>query len=313
MKKIVFRICGIAVGVALLAAYIATGTYWLSEQDKDLYYDALALQETADEIGFDDFKLEDYPVAFYDGKNEYVITSDGNIEKREPVLDVFVATAFPVDEQWAVFVPTYKRFEPLTVMIMAEKALGADSEEIRKAIYISTIWHEAMHAWQSTNYDDNINAWDIQPDFENTIVDNTPEARALYEQELTLLYQAAYETDMEQLKAIAEAICTIEEKIEDILPANAYATAVQTELTEGSAQYFESRIFRYLRGEEDYIDHYVEGIDVYNEGRAKYYTLGMAKCLLIDKLDPAWKNNFAFDRSFADMIRDALKDPKQSA
>ena len=307
MKNYVFRICGIAVGAILLVAYITTGTYWLSEQDEELYYDAIALQEIADDIGFDNFKLEDYPVSFNDGKNEYVITSDGNIEKRKPVLDIFVATSIPVDDHWEVFAPTYKRFEPLAVMVMAEKALAADSDELQQAIFISTIWHEAMHAWQFTNYNDNVNEWNTQPDPENIIVDNTPEARTLYEQELTLLYKAAYETDMEQLKTIAEAICAIEEKLENILPANAYATSVQAELTEGTAQYFESQIFRSLRGEDDYIDHYIEGIDVYNEGREKYYTLGMAKCLLIDKLDPAWKNNFAMDRSYADMIRDALK------
>lgn len=313
MKKQVFRICGIAVGVILLVAYIATGAYWLNEQDKALYYDALTLQETADNIGFNNFRLEDYPVAFSDGNSEYVITSNGNVEKRDPVLDVFAATSQPVDGHWEVFTPTYKSFESLIVMIAPEMALEAGSDALRQSLYISTIWHEAMHGWQFTNYDANINAWTTQPDLENTIVDETPETRALYEQELTLLQQAAFETDMDKLIELAEALCIIEEKLKDILPANAYGTAIQAELTEGTAQYFESLIFRSLQGEEDYVRIYTDKIGTYDEGRSKYYTLGMAKCLLIDKLDPSWKNNFAMDRSYVDMIRDALNDLKQNA
>ena len=307
MKKRIKEICGILAGLILLVAYILTGTYGLSPKDKELYNDALALQKIADAIGFVGFRLEDYPVAFYDGKNEYVIESDGSVEKRDPILSVMVATAYPVGDHMEVIVPTYKNL--LAIVGLGNPAAGAgEGGEARQWAYcISTIWHEALHAWQLTYHWEGIALWKTGDDFEGSGVDQNTEVRALYQQQLALLMQGALETDHKKLEAVAIAVCDLEDKIKEKLSDELYNLSAQTELTEGSAQYFESMIFRALCGEEAYVDHYIEGMDIYREGRNKYYTLGSGKCLLLDKLNPAWKNNFVMDRSFAKMLREALQ------
>ncbi|MDE5863557.1 MAG: hypothetical protein K2H34_04335, partial [Lachnospiraceae bacterium] len=97
MKK---RLAIVLIGIILVVSVVLTGNYGLSDSDKKCYESAVELQENIDEIGFKDFKLNDYPVAFCDGKRDYVITPSGNsysIQKRKPVLDTFVATAFEVE------------------------------------------------------------------------------------------------------------------------------------------------------------------------------------------------------------------------
>lgn len=59
-------------GAGLLAAWLATGKKGPGEEDRQIYEQAAAMQEQVDKLGFTDFRLEDYPVAMYDGKKDYV-------------------------------------------------------------------------------------------------------------------------------------------------------------------------------------------------------------------------------------------------
>ena len=36
----------------------------------------------------------------------------------------------------------------------------------------------------------------------------------------------------------------------------------------------------------------------YKNGSGKYYEIGMIKCMLLDQLNPKWKNEFGLDKGF---------------
>ena len=307
MKKRILEIGGITIGLVILVAYIVTGTYGFNSKDRELYYDALDLQETVDLIGFPNLKLEDYPVAFYDGKNDYVIISDGSVTKRKPALNVLVATSASVDGHMEVFMPTYENM----LFVFRQAIPGIDSwdnaQTTMHSLLLSTLWHETMHAWQLTYHNEAISSWGMVTESEGSSIDENNEVRVLYEQELILLKKAVLETDRVKLVDQIKAICSLEDRIKEKLPENLYKFSVVSELTEGTAQYCESMIFRSLCGEDSYYNYYIEGLEIYEQGMGKYYTLGRVKCLLLDKLDTLWKIDFAMDRSLTELLLEAVQ------
>lgn len=99
-----------AIGIVLTAGYFLTGTSTVSEQDQEIYQSALRQQAEVDKMKFDDFRLEDFPIAMYDGEWEYVFY-EGEIKKREPVLETFAGTAYPVDDHFEVIIPAMERMD----------------------------------------------------------------------------------------------------------------------------------------------------------------------------------------------------------
>lgn len=293
-------------GAALLTGYVVTGTYGLGMKEKNLYKESLAMQSAANSIGFQNFSLEDYPVAFYDGTNEYVLTGDGGVEKRAPILGVLAATAYPVEDHMEIFVPSYKNLKSIAFLLVPDVSLSKEDTDIGDALMISTIWHEAFHAWQFTHYKENINNWSKEADFDHSRIDDNSEIRYLYEKQLELLQLAVFEENETEIKDLVKKICDLEAKRKEMVTEGIYGIEMKTELTEGSAQYVESQIFRSLCGETIYHEIYLNRINRYREGRDKYYTLGMVKCLLLDKLDPSWKNEFTLSKSLTEMLEQAI-------
>ena len=114
MKKVVV----ILVGIVLLAGVIFTGTYGVSQKNIEVYERAMEMQSIADTIGWADFRIADYPIAVYDGENEYVFTRNKggyDVNKRAVTMNFLVATAYPVDDHFEVITPDliYDYFEPL--------------------------------------------------------------------------------------------------------------------------------------------------------------------------------------------------------
>lgn len=306
-KTFFTRVAGICVGIIMLVAYLLTGTHGLSKKDKDTYANAIALQPVADEIGFVGYDLKDYTIAFYDGDKEYALQSDGTFKERKPVLGILVATAYPVGDHVEIIVPVYEQFE--NVVNLGTFGLAKSDDKTQEALVLSAIWHEGFHAWQLTKHLENVGTWGSDAMVDNAFIDDNPQVRTLYEQQMSLLKQAAYEKDPSEVKDLARKILSLEAERQQLVPLEVLQTEIKEELTEGSATYFESQIFLSLCGQEAYEEYYLSYMDQYKEGRNKYYTLGMAKCLLLDKLNPTWKNVFVMDTSFNDMLRVALASP----
>lgn len=163
MKKIMY----LAVGVVLCIATIVTGSYGLSERNIEIYIRALEMVEEMEESTFPGYQLSQFPVAFYDGDHDYVVTGSGEgyqIEKRKPVLDAFVGTAFWVDDHYEVLMPTVEKFNKMfdllnTAQSASGEVMGENSfDEVNYGDeeHIATMYHEGFHAYQMTNYEEAI-------------------------------------------------------------------------------------------------------------------------------------------------------------
>ncbi|MCR5105545.1 MAG: hypothetical protein K6B68_14010 [Eubacterium sp.] len=78
------------------------------------------------------------------------------------------------------------------------------------------------------------------------------------------------------------------------------------EMVEGTAYYVEANAVRYENGEAAYTDKYIKTIDEYSGGNSKYYHLGMLECMLLNELDPEWKDSYSFDRPLSEVIEDCV-------
>ena len=62
--KVFGKIVYTGVGVLLAGAVLLTGQRGLNKRDYEAYSTGLQLQTCVDDLGFENFNLEDYPVAF---------------------------------------------------------------------------------------------------------------------------------------------------------------------------------------------------------------------------------------------------------
>lgn len=312
MKK---KTAVLLLGIVLAAGVVLTGNYGLSETDRMCYERAVKLQEKINEIGFGDFVLSDYPVAFCDGKRDYVVTASEpsyRIEKRKPVLDTFVATAYEVNGHYEVIVPTKEMMSGLmdVVGIVGGEAQSGYSEEAQ----IAAIWHEAFHCWQLSRFEENISAFTGGHSFdeegygEELIVkecDENSEAAALYQEGAKLLKKAAEQENQEEIKNLMSQYKDIWEKRNILLDNTVQGLEDYYTSMEGSACYVEAAACRNLEGnrfEEDYMD----SIDLYVKGSSKYYYSGMAQCMILDCLDSTWKAGYDFSRPLIHVIYEKL-------
>lgn len=161
-------------------------------------------------------------------------------------------------------------------------------------------------------------------------VDRKEEVRSQVEEELKLLEDAA-KLSLQTEKKNAENPASAAEKEEQENPENleklkkmisdysesrrqrlaempdeAAEAEIRCELTEGTAYYVESKVYRLLAGEKGYEEHYLDGIGGFEGGRGKYYRTGMAKCLILDRLALDWKEDFDFTRGLDEVLADYL-------
>ena len=60
-------------------------------------------------------------------------------------------------------------------------------------------------------------------------------------------------------------------------------------------------------GEDSYKKNYLDNSCNYTEGNAKYYRQGMLMCMLLDKLDPYWKDSYGFDIPLSMLIEQYMQ------
>lgn len=295
MKK---AILVILIGAVLVAGVIATGSSGISEDNIAVYERAVSL-ESKDSFGFSGFALSDYPVAFYDGDRNYVFeweNGEYTITKRAAVLNFIAATAYPVEGHYEVLTPTVEKMSSLLGLMGYEKS-GYGTEE-----HISTLWHEAFHCRQLTNYKETIEGICAESD-ESLIAeyaDKNEAAVKLFKQKAQLLKNAVLSNDIDKIREYIVQYKKLDEERKALLSDEVNALEEYYTRIEGSACYVEARVYLQLKGsiEADYID----AVGVYSGGSAKYYKHGMAMCMILDTIDPEWKNSYDFSVPLTDLI-----------
>lgn len=170
------------------AAAGCTGPYGLSNVNLGIYDTAVSLDETVQNMGFEGFSIKDYKVRFYDGKQDYVVQKDDkgvtSVTKEDVVLDAAETVSQGMEGN-------------------AEQAMAFTKNSYSENSHIATIWHEAFHAWQYTNWKTDINALMRRVNLaeggsrEDVIVEEVDSNSKMvnsFEQEMELLFQA-YETE----------------------------------------------------------------------------------------------------------------------
>lgn len=299
------KITGIAIsaviGITLAGGTALTVPNGISEEDLACYMKAARMQDSADEMGFEGFELADYKVAFNDGRHDYVMSPDGSSEKRSPVLTTFAATAFDNDGSFEVIVPTKDSMGLLSAM------MGGEWNEASQA---ATIWHEAFHCYQLTNYRENVEGLTkghvfSQNDFSERLINDqysaNQKAKELFAEQLEILEKARGENDIDKMREDMVKYKELDGQRTALISEDAQILEDYYTIVEGTAYYVEMNMLTAADGAEHF-----SGLTGFAEGSSKYYKLGGSQCLLLDKLDENWKTGYDFSVSPDELIYEKL-------
>lgn len=170
--------------------------------------------------------------------------------------------------------------------------------------------HEAFHAYQLSHYYETIFG-NVENPTENLIVtevDEQAQVKGLLKKELALLKQAVKETSREKICEKLLLLEETEEQRRELLSPDVQAQEDYYLILEGTAQYIESMVYLDIAGEEAYEELYLNSLDDYKDGNGKYYAIGMAECLLLDKLVPNWKEGYEFSVSPYTLLAEYVND-----
>lgn len=302
MKKV---IAFILVGILLVVGVITTGTYGLSEENIKIYKQAVALEDE-NNFGFDGFAITDYPVAFYDGDNDYVViweNGEYSVTQRGAVVDCIVATAYPVDEHYEVLTPTVEKMSSLLGLLSMGNGSYGEEE------HIVTLWHEAFHCYQLTNYLENIENISIVSVDESLIAeyaDKNEQAVRLFEQQSELLKKAVITDDIYKIKEYIVEYKKLDEERKTLLSDEVNFLEDYYTRVEGTACYIEACVYKTLRP-DSFDSNYIDNISTYGGGSGKYYKTGMAMCMILDTINPEWKDSYDFSEPLINLIYKELE------
>lgn len=319
----IWKVTYAVMGFFLAAGSIVTASYGLSEVNRNIYQDALALDEKIQELEFEGFSLKTTKVRFYDGSNDYVVQVDAEghitIKKERPQLDVFAGTTVEADGQWQALLPTYEQFSRLFDALEAlgsyeqgvqEGSFAFSKSDYGESSHAATIWHEAFHAWQSESWPEDVAALmekaevgneDSREEIIVKEVDSDKELVELFKEEMQLLMKAYRAEGQEEKRALIADVLEIAEKRKEKLSQATEAMEYYLENYEGSARYVESIAYRELEGESAWETIYLSEFR-YENGSGKYYDMGMVKCLLLDQLLDGWQKEFSPENGLDELL-----------
>lgn len=304
MKLINMMVSGIT-GIALLTGSIATAANGISDEDMACCKKALSMQSDADDIGFEGFRLADCDVVFNDGRHDYVVHTDGSSEKRSPVISTFAATAYENDGSFEVIVPTKASMGTLAVM------MGGEWDEAHQ---VSTIWHEAFHCFQLTNFRGNIEGLTnghtfSKEDFSEKLINDeyakNEKAKQLFTEQLEILDKARREKDIDNIREDMLKYKQLDTERRELISGDAEILEDYYTIVEGTAFYVEMMMTE-AQSEENFVKEYDGRLTVFAEGSSKYYSLGGAQCLLLDRLDSEWEAGYDFSVPMSELIYEKL-------
>lgn len=305
-----------AFGVVLIIVALFTSNYGIHPDNRQSYELALNLQKQVDGLTFPNFRLQDYPVRCYDGTYDYVFLSQDvkvHMEKQNPVLGIIAGTAYEVDGTYQVIVPTIDKFHDLLSLMDAVSGIQNETftfgeQEYGKEEQATVIWHEATHAWQFTNYKNQILNRIKKGEAVETSsvlsreVDENVKVVTLYQQEMDCLLQAVNAESIDAKISSVLKYKELEEQRRSLLPEEILAMEEYYESVEGIAYYVESKVYEILHGRSVYEENYITPICQYLNGTHKYCSMGMAKCLLLDEVSKNWKSSYDYSISLTQLL-----------
>ena len=168
----------------------------------------------------------------------------------------------------------------------------------------TVIWHESFHAYQNgyCRMEDTVDGKVLAETELAELIDNDSEKKNLYQKEMDILGELIREDNSCDAKEIAIKYKTVAEERDELLSDEEKRSEELYEMMEGSAYYVESKAVNYENGEAVYKKKYLDSATKCAEGNAKYYRHGMLECMLLDELDPEWKDSYSFDRTLDEVI-----------
>lgn len=318
-KMKLYRIGYGAVGVLLAISVVLTGSYGLAKVDREIYKTAMGIEEQMQENGFTGFMPSEMKVRFFDGTKDYVV-ADGKVTKEEAAFDTFVGTTSKIDGEYQVILPAYDNFSQMFSLLDTAQGVTEGEMDFAENTYttnahVATLWHEAFHAWQMTNWENEVNEAcvaagfspeDNMTDIIRNEVDSNDKLVVSFSREMELLRNAYETADVEEKKQlIIEALNVADERKAMVSAKAAYAEEY-FQMVEGTARYVEARAYLLLEGDAAWKETYF-GDYTYEKGNGKYYEMGMYKCLLLDELMPEWKDGYCVTDSLDNYLRSAVE------
>lgn len=305
MKR--FKIMYCLVGIILIVVLIFTSNKGLESKNYELYTKACDMQSDIERNVWKGISIKNYPVAIRKGDTEYVFYKY-QVKKRKSILPVYACSIYPVNNEINVLIPSFQELSTIGEIMEGASdgsnilisELGFSKESISEKQYIAIMYHEAFHAYQFSNFKDNLlkisnfkNAGDV-----TQRIDKSDTLKNLYIKEADILYKAVNEQDKNKLysyvKQYINARAARVKTLKNQLSSDEFNTLMSAEayyeLFEGTARYVELRTVETFNDKEVY-QKYIDGLKDYNGNREKYYKSGMAMCLILDKIDSRWKDN----------------------
>lgn len=301
MKKI---ICAAIVGIGLLAGFFATAPNGLSAENVEVYTTAVGLEKKDGNFGFENFFLSDYPVAFYDGDNDYRITSQNGeccVTKRPPVINSIVATAYEVNGEFEVLSPTIEKMSSFMALI------DTGMVEYTVERHAVVLWHEAFHCYQMSNYSGFIKNICSEIDEQIIVVQADGNSRAveLFKMQAQLLEASVRTNDIEKIRENMIKYKQADEERRQLLSESVTALENYYTIVEGTACYVEACAYKKLLP-ESYDEEYIDAISRYSNGSSRYYHIGMAQCVILEKLAPGRLSGYTFSKPIIELVYEEL-------
>lgn len=306
-----FKIVYLFVGIALTAWVLFYAMTGLPQKDRELYNVAFALDDRAAKEIWPGLRIGEFPVAIRKGALEYVIQG-AEINRRKPVLPVIACTAYPAEGEMNVFLPCKSEMDSIGQIAEGLSSdtqhfvinrFSMNSKKLTDNQYIAIMYHETLHAFQFKYFEKQLQS--LQNDEDDSDIDELlgkleldPVISSLYSKQDILLSSIVHSTgpDLDR-NSLAELFITREmlwkeyETKAGALKADRIKNYIDlTELVEGTARYAELKTAAVL-SDKELQQQYLSSLQETVRGKEKYYRSGMGLCLLLDKVNPAWKQN----------------------
>lgn len=325
----IFKTVYLAVGIVLTAFVLALGLAGLPREDRELFRAAVELDKRASDNIWPGLNIEDYPVAVRKGSSEYVIFKD-EIKKRKPVLPVAACTAYPVNGEMNVFLPSKSDLDSIGQIAEGMSSdpqyfflnrFYIESKKLSDGQYVSILHHEALHAFQYRYFERQLSA--MEPACEESEIEllleeagGDPAILSLEKKLTALLYALVNTSEEKSFRSGAEEYLSSRQTL-----LKAYSEKFgkekagligkyidRTETVEGTARYVEFKTAGALK-DDKLTQQYLTGLKENMKGKEKYYRSGMGICLLLDKYYPDWKQHvFAGPTSPAALLEKSAKE-----
>lgn len=137
-------------------------------------------------------------------------------------------------------------------------------------------------------------------------IDENREQKELFEKQLEVLKKAVLTTEVDTVKELILEYQKLEEQRTALLSEEAKILEEYYKRVEGSAHYVEAYVYKNLYSEEEFQNRYLDELDTFEAGSGKYYSVGMAECLILDKFNENWKKEYDFSKSILKLIDEAV-------